>query len=169
MESVESVKQEDQNVTPWAATCGANGFQYDRLIEKFGVDKIDQTLIDRFEAVTGKPVHPWIKRGIFFAHREFNSILDDYEQGKPIFLYTGRGPTTEALHLGHMIPFIFTKWLQDVFDAYLVIQMADDEKFFFKDMPFDEVYRLGFENAKDIIACGFNPDKTFIFSTETIW
>jgi tryptophanyl-tRNA synthetase len=25
-------------------------------------------------------------------------------------------------------------------------------------------HRLGYENAKDIIACGFNPDKTFMFS-----
>ncbi len=28
----------------------------------------------------------------------------------------------------------------------------------------DEAYRLGKENIKDIIACGFDPDKTFIFS-----
>lgn len=26
------------------------------------------------------------------------------------------------------------------------------------------VYRLAYENAKDIIACGFDPKKTFIFS-----
>src|SRR5205807_10021385 len=44
-----------------------------------------------------------------------------------------RGPTTDSLHLGHLIPFIFTKWLQDVFNAIVVIQMADDEKYYFKD------------------------------------
>lgn len=156
--------QDDQLVTPWDTRCGERGFQYDRLIQKFGVQPIDQDLINRFEKVTGKKVHPWIKRGIFFAHRQLNEILDDVEKGKKIFLYTGRGPTTDALHLGHMIPFIFTKWLQDVFDAIVVIQMADDEKYYFKDMDFDTIYKLGFENAKDIIACGFNPDKTFIFS-----
>jgi tryptophanyl-tRNA synthetase len=42
--------------------------------------------------------------------------------------------------------------------------MADDEKYYFKDLSFDTVYKLGFENSKDIIACGFNPEKTFIFS-----
>lgn len=26
------------------------------------------------------------------------------------------------------------------------------------------VLRLAYENAKDIIACGFNPEKTFIFT-----
>jgi len=42
--------------------------------------------------------------------------------------------------------------------------MTDDEKFFFKDMTLEETYRLGKENAKDIIACGFDITKTFIFS-----
>lgn len=157
-------QQQDQIVTPWDTKCGERGFQYDRLIQQFGVQKIDQELIDRFEKVTGHSVHPWIRRGIFFAHRQLNEILDDHEAGKPIFIYTGRGPTSDALHLGHMIPFIFTKWLQDVFNAVVVIQMADDEKYYFKDMDFDKIYQLGFENAKDIIACGFNPNRTFIFS-----
>ena len=31
-------------------------------------------------------------------------------------------------------------------------------------MELEEYHRLGYENAKDIIACGFNPTKTFIFS-----
>jgi len=86
------------------------------------------------------------------------------EGGKPFYLYTGRGPSSEALHLGHMIPFIFTKYLQDAFDVPLVIQMTDDEKFLWKDMTLTQAHRLGFENAKDIIAVGFDPRKTFIFS-----
>jgi tryptophanyl-tRNA synthetase len=31
-----------------------------------------------------------------------------------------------------LIPFHFTKWLQEVFDCPLVIQITDDEKFLFK-------------------------------------
>ena len=62
--------------------------------------------------MTGKPVHHLLKRGIFFSHRELNWILDLYEQKKPFFLYTGRGPSSDAMHLGHLIPFVFTKWLQ---------------------------------------------------------
>lgn len=77
----------------------------------------------------------------------------------------GRGPSSEALHIGHLVPFMFTKYLQDAFDVPLVIQLSDDEKFLFKDdLTLDEVKRLSYENGKDIIACGFNPDKTFIFS-----
>ena len=46
----------------------------------------------------------------------------------------------------------------------LVIQMTDDEKFLWKDLQLEEAHRLAHENAKDIIACGFDPKKTFIFS-----
>ena len=40
-----------------------------------------------------------------------------------------------------MIPFMFTKWLQDVFGCPLVIQLTDDEKFLFKDVPLEEAHR----------------------------
>lgn len=33
-----------------------------------------------------------------------------------------------------------------------------------KDLSVEEVHRLAIENAKDIIACGFDKEKTFIFS-----
>ncbi|KAL6141413.1 hypothetical protein ACLB2K_059701 [Fragaria x ananassa] len=41
--------------------------------------------------------------------RDLNGILDAYERGEKFYLYTGRGPSSEALHLGHLIPFMFTK------------------------------------------------------------
>lgn len=43
--------------------------------------------------------------------RDFNEILDVYERGEKFFLYTGRGPSSEALHLGHLVPFMFTKYV----------------------------------------------------------
>jgi tryptophanyl-tRNA synthetase len=158
-----SVAESNTTVTPWSVVT-VGKIDYQKLIEQFGTEPIEQNLIDKFERITGKPAHPWIKRGIFFSHRALNDFLDAYEAGHPVFLYTGRGPTSTSLHTGHMVPFIFTKYLQDTFDCPLVIQIADDEKFYFKDMEFDDVYKLGFENAKDIIAFGFNPEKTFIFS-----
>jgi tryptophanyl-tRNA synthetase len=121
-------------------------------------------MIARMETLTGKPAHHLLRRGIFFSHRELETILDCYEQKKPFFLYTGRGPSSEAMHLGHLIPFIFTKWLQDTFDVPLVVQMTDDEKFLWKDLTLEETTRLAYENAKDIIAVGFDVNKTFIFA-----
>ena len=42
--------------------------------------------------------------------------------------------------------------------------MTDDEKFLFKEnLELHECTKYAYENAKDIIAVGFNPEKTFIF------
>lgn len=41
---------------------------YDKLISEFGVEKIDSVLIEKFERIIKQPVHPWIKRDIFFSH-----------------------------------------------------------------------------------------------------
>ena len=79
------------------------------ITEKFGSSKVDQELIDRFEKLTGKKAHHLLRRGIFFSHREMHSILNQYEQGKPFFLYTGRGPSSTSIHMGHLVPFMFTK------------------------------------------------------------
>jgi tryptophanyl-tRNA synthetase len=57
------------------------------------------------------------------------------------------------------------RWLQDVFQAPLVIQLTDDEKFLVKqDLKLDEAHKYAIENAKDIISFGFDPERTFIFS-----
>ena len=45
-----------------------------------------------------------------------------------------------------------------------MIQLTDDEKFLWKDLTLEQCYELSRENTKDIIAVGFNPEKTFIFS-----
>lgn len=159
-----------QRVTPWdvegATVDGVQvAIDYDKLIQEFGTRHIDAALLERFEKVTGWRPHPLLRRGTFFSHRDLDFILTRYEQKKPFYLYTGRGPSSDSMHLGHLVPFLFTKWLQDVFDVPLVVQLTDDEKFLFKPaLKLEQVHKFAFDNARDIIACGFNLEKTFIFS-----
>ncbi|GBM56984.1 Tryptophan--tRNA ligase, cytoplasmic [Araneus ventricosus] len=152
-------------VDPWnVVSSSETGVDYDKLIDRFGSSKIDEKLLDRFEKVIQKPVHHLLRRGIFFSHRDMYEILKRHEEGKPFYLYTGRGPSSSSLHMGHLIPFIFTKWLQETFDVPLIIQLTDDEKFLWKDLSIEKAQQLAIENAKDIIALGFDVEKTFIFS-----
>eukprot|EP00919_Chromeraceae_sp_WS-2016_P072321 GHVR01171111.1.p1 GENE.GHVR01171111.1~~GHVR01171111.1.p1 ORF type:complete len:410 (+),score=74.32 GHVR01171111.1:25-1254(+) len=156
---------QEQKVTPWEVEGTAEGIDYDKLIEQFGSSRIDPPLITRIEKIINGPVHHFLRRGIFFSHRDLHVLLDAVEKGQTFYLYTGRGPSSEALHMGHLIPFHFTKWLQDAFGVTLVIQLTDDEKYLFKDqLGLEEAHGLAYSNAKDIIACGFDPKKTFIFS-----
>lgn len=161
----EEEEEQEQVVTPWDVSAGADGkIDYAKLVREFGCSEIDENLIERIERCTKTKAHPFLRRGLFFAHRELDEIVSAYEKGEKFYLYTGRGPSSESLHLGHLVPFQFTKWLQDAFKVPLVIQLTDDEKFLWKDLQLEDCRRLARENAKDIAACGFNPETTFIFA-----
>lgn len=155
------VVEKKEQVTPWDV---ADVVDYDKLIRDFGCSKISEELIARIERVTGKKAHTFLRRGIFFSHRDLEKVLDLYEKGERFYIYTGRGPSSDSMHMGHLIPFLFTKWLQETFDVPLVIQMTDDEKFYFKDLTIDQLEKMTQDNVKDIIAMGFDMNKTFIFN-----
>jgi tryptophanyl-tRNA synthetase len=163
-------KATEQEINPWdvQAATDENGnvleFDYKAISEKWNTKLIDEALLERFERVTGHKPHRWLRRRLFFSHRDLELILDTYEKGEDFLLYTGRGPSSDSMHIGHTIPFEFTKWMQDVFDVPLVIMLTDDEKFLFKEkLKQPEVYEYARSNAKDIIAIGFDLQKTFIY------
>ncbi|MCC6030387.1 MAG: tryptophan--tRNA ligase [Desulfurococcales archaeon] len=152
--------KEDFQVTPWEVK---GRVDYDKLIKIFGTQPLNKELLNKLERISGKELHMFLRRGVFFSHRDFDKILDDIENGRGFFLYTGRGPSG-PMHVGHLIPFIMTKWFQEVFNVNVYIMITDDEKFLDEEkMSLDEVRRWAYENILDIIAVGFDPDKTFIF------
>lgn len=51
-----------------------------------------------------------------------------------------------------------------MFDVPVIIQLTDDEKFLWKNISMEEAKSFAEENIKDIIALGFDPENTFIFS-----
>ncbi|MES1922587.1 tryptophan--tRNA ligase, partial [Bonamia ostreae] len=126
-----------QKVTPYEVECSMKKIDYDSIVEEFGCNRIDQKMLERFERLTGKKPHPFMRRGLYFSHRDFDKILDSYEKKEPFYIFTGRGPSEGDMHIGHMIPFIFTQYIQSIFDCPLVIQINDDEKLFFKNVELD--------------------------------
>jgi len=138
---------------------------YDRLITDFGIKKITDADLKRIEKLAGE-THHFLRRGIFFAHRDLKWCLDEYEKGNQFFIYTGCGPSG-PIHLGHLTTWIFTKWLQDKFGAELYFQFTDDEKFLYKDKSYEEIQEWTRENMLDVAAIGFDPKKThFIIDTK---
>ena len=141
-------------VTPWEVS---GDIDYDRLIEQFGVKPLTDKQVKRIEKLAGES-HFMLRRGVFFAHTYLDEILSDLEKGKRVYLYTGRAPSG-SVHLGHMMPWILTRWLQEKFDLHLVFQIPDEEKVLFKDLSFDQ--ELLRENVLDVAAM-FDPAKTTI-------
>lgn len=151
--------KDDFVVTPWEVK---GDIDYSRLVEMFGTQNIDDKIINKFVDHTGE-LHRMLRRGIFYSHRDMDKVFDDIEQGRGFVMYTGRGPSGHT-HLGHLMPWLFTKYLQDKFGVELYFQLTDDEKFMFNpDLTLDDTRNYAYENALDIIALGFDPEKTHIF------
>jgi tryptophanyl-tRNA synthetase len=148
----------DFKVTPWEVE---GEIDYNKLIAQFGTQPITSEIIERIKQVTGE-VHPMLKLQYFFSHRDLDWILNKHEEGESFYLYTGRGPSG-MVHLGHMMPWLFTKYIQEKFGSKLLFQLTDDEKFLqTQDRSREEIGHYAYENILDIIAVGFNPDKTKI-------
>jgi tryptophanyl-tRNA synthetase len=147
-------------VTPWDVE---GSVDYERLVREFGTELISEGLMKRLVEAAGESNH-MLRRRVFFSHRDLNHVLDDHQAGRGFFLYTGRGPSG-PMHIGHIIPFYFTKWLQDRFRANLYIQLTDDEKFLeeSRGLTLADTAYWSKDNMLNIAAVGFDPDRTFIF------
>jgi tryptophanyl-tRNA synthetase len=145
-------------VTPWEVR---GKVDYERLIREFGTQPLTEDLLRRFGVVTGD-LHLQLQRQIFFSHRDLDTVLDLYEKGTKFVLYTGRGPSG-PVHIGHLVPWIFTLHIQKKFRTRLYFQLTDDEKFLIDDdASLAQTRKYAYENALDLIALGFKPEDTFI-------
>ncbi|MCV0373330.1 MAG: tryptophan--tRNA ligase [Nitrosarchaeum sp.] len=156
---------DDFIVTPWHVE---GDIDYDKLVKQFGTEKISEGILDKIKRITGED-HFMLRRGIFFSHRDMGRILDDYEKGTKFFLYTGRGPSGHT-HIGHLVPWVFAKWLQEKFGVNMYFQLTDDEKYFSKpNLTLEDTAKFAYENALDFIALGFKPENTkIIINTKNI-
>ncbi len=150
--------EEEMVVTPWEVK---GKVDYDKLIRQFGTQPLTDKLLKELEKHVGK-LHLQLRRKLFFSHRDLDVVLDLYEKGTKFVLYTGRGPSG-PVHVGHLVPWVFTKYLQDKFKTRLYFQMTDDEKFVIEQgIKLDETKSFAYDNALDVIALGFKPENTFI-------
>jgi tryptophanyl-tRNA synthetase len=152
---------EDKNqmiVTPWEVK---GKIDYERLIQEFGTQPLTDELLRKISTHTNG-LHIQLTRKLFFSHRDLDAVLDLYEKGTKFVLYTGRGPSG-PVHIGHLVPWIFTKHLQEKFKTRLYFQMTDDEKFLTEPKAkLKTTANYGYENALDLIALGFKPEDTYI-------
>ncbi len=151
-------EREEMIVTPWRVE---GKIDYDKLIRQFGTQPISQELLEKFRRHTGT-LHYQLRRRIFFSHRDLDWIFAKYEAGEKFVLYTGRGPSG-PVHLGHIVPWIFTLHLQKAFKAKLYFQLTDDEKYLYhENYSLEYTGRMAYENALDLAALGFDPKLTRI-------
>ena len=150
--------EEDFEVTPFDVE---GTVDYDKLVDKFGTERISGELKqDFFELAGGRNLY--VDRDFIYSHRGLDKTLEEYKEGEGFFLYTGIGPSG-PMHIGHIISYYFTAWMQRKFDVNVYIQVTDDEKYWGRDITDEEIDQYVQDNVREVAAAGFDPDKTFIF------
>jgi tryptophanyl-tRNA synthetase len=146
--------EDDFTVTPYAVE---GEVDYDRLLEQFGADELTDEQTERFP----DPVHPLVRRNVFYAERDVDPFLEAAQSNDPHSIVTGRGPSG-PMHIGHVFPFYFAKYLQETAGTTVYIPFSDDEKYFLKDKSMEEISGHTLDNLREILAVGFDPEKTRI-------
>ncbi len=142
-------------VTPWEVL---GEVDYEKLLREFGLEKLDDKVLKKLP----KPLHIYIERGLFYAHRDLGKALETYKETGKLSIVTGRGPSGR-MHIGHLIPFEMAKWFQETLGVNVYICISDDEKFcVHRELSLEEVEKYAMENILDILALGFKPGKTFV-------
>ncbi len=138
-------------VNPWEVS---GEVDYNKLIKDFGVDILNQEIMNKL-----KDAPPVLRRGLYFTHRDLPLFISDAEKGKKVSIVSGRGPS-EKMHLGHLIPFIVVKYLQNKYNCNVYIPISDDEKFFFKkELTQEQTDEYAQDNILDLIALGLDSKK----------
>jgi tryptophanyl-tRNA synthetase len=153
-------KGEEFVVTPWEVK---GKIDYGRLKTLFGTQELTPELLDRLRRLAGGELHPLLERGVYISHRDLGPVLAEYEKGNPFFLYSGRGPSG-PLHTAHLLHFDLCGWLQAKLGVPMYIQLTDDEKYWLrKEQTREETYRWAWENLYDLLAVGFDRERTRVF------
>ena len=130
---------------------------YTKILDEFGISQIDE-ILPRIGTE-----HHFFRRGIVFAHRDFDKIIDRIEKDKDFAIISGRGPSSD-LHFGHLILFELIRYLQEKYQCKFFMPLSDDEKYVFRKIDsLEGSYALSLENAIDIMALGFEPENVHVY------
>lgn len=139
-------------VTPWEVK---GDIDYDKLIKEFGL-----TPIEDLPTVFQKNI--LFRRGVVFAHRDIDRILECIKNKKPFAMMTGLMPTGK-FHIGHMMlaqQIIFYQSL----GAKIYIAVADIEAFHARGQTLEESRQIAInEYITNYIALGLKPKNCEIY------
>ena len=138
-------------IDPWASKGIKN---YDEICEKFGLEKIDSSKLPN-------PTHLH-RRGIIFAHRDLDSVLNVRKSGKSFGVLSGLMPSGQ-MHLGHKMVIDQAKWFQDL-GGDVTIAVADLEAHATRGLSLEKCRKYAVEEyISNYAGMGLNPEKTSIY------
>ena len=138
-------------IDPWASKGVEN---YKEICDKFGLDMIDSKKLPN-------PTHLH-RRGIIFAHRDLDNVLEAKKAGRPFGVLSGLMPSGQ-IHLGHKMVIDQAKWFQDL-GGDVTITVADLEAHATRGLSLEKCREYAIEEyISNYAGMGLDPEKTSIY------
>ena len=142
---------EKLNIDPWSSTQSTD---YTRIIEQFGLSNMNNLSLP-------EPSHLH-RRGIVFAHRDLDIVLDAQKTGEKFGVLTGLMPSGR-MHLGHSMVIEQVKWFQQM-GGDVTIAVADLESQATRGVSLEKGREIALtEYVANYAALGLNPDLTSVY------
>lgn len=125
----------------------------EKLVKEFGAISISH--------LKDLPDFYTFKKGLIYSHRDFDKFLDALKKGEKCAIVSGLN-ASGSLHLGHKVVFDTNLYFQKNYGLPIFIPISDDESYVAgKVKTQEEALEYSLELAKELLAYGFNPHKTY--------
>lgn len=139
-------------VTPWEVE---GKIDYEKLIREFGIKPLSKLPKIFTENVL-------FRRGVVFAHRDFEEVLETIEKKKPFVMMTGMMPSGK-FHVGHAILGMQMVFYQKL-GAKIYITVADLEAYNARQKSLKELRKVAIEQyLTNYVALGLDLKKCDIY------
>ena len=142
---------DEVTIDPWGSSQSTD---YSRIIEQFGLSSMDGVSIE-----SPSRLH---RRGIIFAHRDLDMVLEAKRTANPFGVLTGLMPSGK-MHLGHSMVIDQVKWFQEQ-GGDVTIAVADLESTATRGISLSEGRRIAAEEyVANYAALGLDVEKTTVY------
>ena len=125
----------------------------EKLVKEFGAKRISQ--------IKNLPKFYTFDKGLIYSHRDFDKFLDRLKKGEKSAIVSGVN-ASGTLHLGHKVVFDTNLFFQREYNVPVFIPISDDESYVAgKVKTQEEAKHNAIKLAKEMLAYGFNPQKTY--------
>ncbi len=139
------------SIDPWSSTQSTD---YSRIIQQFGLSDFNNLSLPN-------PSHLH-RRGIIFAHRDLDLVLDAQKTGENFGVLTGLMPSGR-MHLGHSMVIEQVKWFQNL-GGDVTIAVADLESQATRGISLAKGRKIALqEYVSNYAALGLNPSLTNVY------
>ncbi|MDO8460384.1 MAG: tryptophan--tRNA ligase [Nanoarchaeota archaeon] len=125
----------------------------EKLVKEFGASPIS--------SISDLPDFYTFNKNLIYSHRDFEKFLKALRKGEKCAIVSGFN-ASGTIHLGHKPVFDTNLYFQKEFGVPVFIPISDDESYVAgKVSSQEEALKNSLELAKELLAYGFDPHKTF--------